>query len=54
MKRQIIFGSIFIASLFLFSCGSSSSCTTAEKYIPKKLTSVDNLDIVADASDISK
>ena len=54
MKRQIIFGSIFITSLFLFSCGSSSSCTTAENYIPKNLTSVDNIDTVADASEISE
>ena len=54
MKRLIVFGSIVSVSLFLFSCGGSSSCTNAEKYIPENLTNTDNLQVVADASDISE
>lgn len=52
MKKIAIIVGIIIVSSSLFSCGGASTCVSSEKYIPTHFNQINDLDIVADSSDI--
>ena len=52
MKKIALIAVIIIVSSAMFSCGGSTSCVSSEKYIPTHFDQVNDLDIIAEASDI--
>ena len=44
MRKSIIIVSLLLTGISISSCGSSSSCATSEKHVPKHLYTVDQLE----------